>query len=447
MTFPLSLTPFEQYMLADDHPQYPSLFFIRLRFRGSLDRTAADRAIALMCDRHPLLGSVVRRNHWHRINDDELPKIEWQDSHLSDAIIDDFPSFPPIDLSQNPGLVIRGRDSQKGCDLTFAFHHSCVDGLGAFSFLNDWLVAYAVELGQSGKRVKLRPLDDKHLPLRGKFGLTKRKLLRILPKQLVGLVGVRQFLSRKPASLAQADFAPQRSSLPREYPTAKTISLSEGHTQRLRERSEQQGVTVNERLARDLFLTLAKWRSLRFNNDGESWLRLSIPMSLRTIGDRRSPAANIVSMIFLDRQSANFGTPGELLQSIHDEMQLIKRNDLGLTFVFSLKLFQKLPGGMKGQTRIDRCQATCLLTNLGEIFGRNPLPREQGKIVVSGSILDAVDTVAPIRPLMGLAISIFKYAGQLRFTFHYDTRILSGNDLDELAGYYLENLRDSAESA
>ncbi len=53
--FPLHLTPFENYMVADDRPEYPMTFIVEFEFDGQLDPPAFEAAIDDALQRHPLL--------------------------------------------------------------------------------------------------------------------------------------------------------------------------------------------------------------------------------------------------------------------------------------------------------------------------------------------------------------------------------------------------------
>ena len=59
MVLPLPLTPFEDYMLADDRPQWPMAFFLRLRARGEYSLSVLERAVQAALARHPLLRSLL----------------------------------------------------------------------------------------------------------------------------------------------------------------------------------------------------------------------------------------------------------------------------------------------------------------------------------------------------------------------------------------------------
>ena len=67
--FPLPLTPFERYMLADDRPDYPMAFPAVVEFSGSLRRAEFDAALEGALREHPLLRARVdgsRRRPWHQ---------------------------------------------------------------------------------------------------------------------------------------------------------------------------------------------------------------------------------------------------------------------------------------------------------------------------------------------------------------------------------------------
>ena len=57
--FPLRLTPFEEFMFADDRTDYPMTFFIDVGLSGSLCRPSFEQALHQALQRHPLLTSRV----------------------------------------------------------------------------------------------------------------------------------------------------------------------------------------------------------------------------------------------------------------------------------------------------------------------------------------------------------------------------------------------------
>ena len=108
-------------------------------------------------------------------------------------------------------------------------------------------------------------------------------------------------------------------------------------------------------------------------DDDGSWLRMMIPMNLRTTDDRLMPAANMVSSVFLDRRGPDFADPDRLLRGIHEEMDLIKRLHLGFTFIFSTAICRRFLGGLEKKVRADKCTISCIFTNVGTPPGTRAL--------------------------------------------------------------------------
>ena len=281
------------------------------------------------------------------------------------------------------------------------------------------------------------------MPRRGTFGLSFAKFLRMLPDQLVGLLGARQFLMRRPVPLLPTKDAEGGAALPETYPAAVSLSLDKGEMDALRTRCKREGVTINDWLVRDLFLAMADFRVRNGADDPDGWLRFSVPINLRNEEDQRLPAANVVSMVFLDRRLPDFADPGKLLAGIHDEMQLIKRCRLGFTFIWSLYACRAMPGGLARMTAGNHCTATAVITNLGTPLSQLPLPRQNGRIVAGNVTLEGMDAVAPIRYGTAATVAVFCYAEALCVTVHYDSRQLTPCQAADLLETYARQIRQS----
>lgn len=441
MVFPLRLSPYESYILADDRPTSPMTYFARLRFTGKIERGAIECALATALARHPLLTAVVdrsgRRPMWMPAV--QRPAIEWRPLPPAGAM----PACQWIDLSQEPGLRVSVLEGDADDELWMQFHHACCDGVGALRFIEDVLVAYALEQGAGTARTVLDELDPDLLAQRAGFALTAGKLLRMLPQQAVGLLGARQFLMRRPVPLTPHD--PPTAPVT-QFPSAATHTCDASETDAYQDAARAADVTINDLLLRDLFLAVAEFRSARGIGGADDWLRLSVPMNLRSVGDRRLSAANVVSLVFPERQSADLADPDALLRSIVEEMRLIKRKQLGLTFVLSLRACDALPGGVGRMVKADRCAATTVLSNVGLPLAKAPLPRRDGRLVAGNLTLEAMDLMTLVRPLTCIAFVVFRYAGRLNITAHWDQRVLSADDANDLMWRYGRFIRRTAET-
>jgi NRPS condensation-like uncharacterized protein len=434
MVLPLPLVPFERYMLADDRPAYPMNSFIRLRFSGRFDRTALETAMSVAVSRHPLLAAVACRlgRRWIWQPADYPPTIRWLDALPAESL----PRLDPLDVRAMPGLRAAVCEGPGQTDITLQAHHACCDGVGILAFAEDLLGAYATARGTT-PAMTLRPLAPEQLQGRGRLG--PWRFLRMCPNHLVGLLGARQFLMRRPEPLI-----PHRAQIddgaPPDYPASLTRRLEEPQTAEVLASARALGVTLNDLLAREIFLSMARWRQPYVPDRRDKWLRLCVPINLRTTAHNRLPAANVASMVFLDRRPRDLKDAGQLLASIHDEMQLIKRLELGWTFVQSLGVCRRLPGGLERMCRTDRCMSTVVLSNLGTLFACCQQADERGLVRAADVVLREMDLLPPLRPLTCAAFTAWSYAGRLCFTLHYDPRVLTAGQAAELIDGFTESV-------
>ncbi len=448
----LPLAPFEEYMLCEDTPSHPMCFFIRLKFTGSLDTALLDEALAQAVARHPLLSSVVVRNGRNRLYwqlaVENVAQVKWQTELLDGQA----PAAASIDLENETGVRVYGSQSTSRVELLFQFHHACCDAIGGLQLIEDMLLCYAQRLGKRADEVsnKVLPSDwrliDPHrLARRAKFGLTRWQLFAKLKQQAVGLIGAWQFLMRTPAALSDATARGHESVSP-SYPAAWSANLPNTATGALLSQARLAGTTLNNWLISKLLPTLADFRQARNADCDRDWLRLSIPMNLRRADDEYLSAANVVSMVFIDRRAADLADEQKLLRGIQDQMQQIKDLELGLTFPLSLRFFTSLPGYQKRMQRMSkdgRCRCTAVLSNLMCPLSKISLPRREGKIMLGECALTGIEFLPPVRPGTAAAFGVLTYADQLSVALHYDPSCLTHTEAQELIHGFVTHLLES----
>ena len=441
----LSFTPFEESLYVDDCPAYPWNILFRLTFNGPLDRAIWDSALAAVVARHPFFCAAVHRSKFGRFSwvwpDDGRPTSSVV-VHWNEHVVGTWPAVQRLSLEQGSALEIWIAEAAGRTEVLLHFHHVAVDGLGAEQVIGDLLLAYAAfTRGESPDWVSL---DDARLRRRGTYGYNAIKFFRNLPKLSVGLLGIKQFLARKPVPLLPHEPAPRSTPLPTTYPAIRTHVFSVAETQTLLAAARASGSTLNDLLARDLFLSLHQWREVRTTVPDDEWLRLLVPINMRTPDDRTMPAANVMSTIFLDRNGAQLrGDAATLLQTVHDEMALIKRNDLGLIYLLSLRVSGIFPGVMERAVHKQKFCSTAILTNILRPLDALPLPRSDGLLQVGDIRLDDFEFFAPVRPLTCASFGISTYAGRLHVGLQADSRFLSASDINELQAYYIEQISRS----
>ena len=193
----------------------------------------------------------------------------------------------------------------------------------------------------------------------------------------------------------------RRRNPPRSVPFAKftvTASSSSGGPQA--EGNPSQRFTVNDLLLCDLFQTLREW-NIEQSSQHDGWLRIGVPVKLSTGHDDRMSATNGVSFTFLTRNASQCaGDPQTLLAGIHAETEVYTRSRRAMMFLAGLRVMQSIPGAMPLWLGANRCMATAVLSNLGDmsrLFGAK-FPCRDGRAVSGDLILEDVFGAPPIRP-------------------------------------------------
>jgi hypothetical protein len=450
----LPLTPFEEYMLCDDSPEHPGCFFLRLKLSGPSNRAAWDSAFASTVARHPLLASTVVESKRSQLNwkliPNHVPAIQWQAPPAPDVLF----GSSHLDLRKQPGVAVHGYETCSAVDFLFQFHHSSCDGIGGLQFIEDFFCAYhnashqAAENGcGQAQQTVLRRIDPEYLPNRGKFGLTRWQHLKKIRKQGVSLYGVWHFLTRTPTKLVSFAPAASLSEQPRLFPTSMAHTFTVIETKLLLAEARASGTTLNNLLIRDLLLAIGDFRTAERGGEARQWLRLSIPMNLRRSNGDNLSAANIVSMVFVDRQTKDLSNSHAVLKGVHRQMKQIKDLELGLTFPLSLRIAKWLPGGrtrLRRMSNDSHCRCTAVLSNLMRPLSEVALPRRDGKIVVGDCVLEEFELLPPVRQGTQASFGAATYADRLNIAMHYDSRSMTGDDAQELLTRYTHYLQQSA---
>lgn len=422
-------------MLAKDGEIYPCDIWVRMRLVGELNRDVFTECWDEMLRRHPLLiCRLEKRSTGHRwVKSNQMPPIEW--SVRSNVFAGDsnnqpiWPDPKPFDLEDGrlvfPTMV---EYYAGGFDFFLQIHHALCDGLGILDALEDLWTLYDVAInGTSHKRLD-RFLDidcEQRLVSRNRFGLNLSKLFRLIPKQIVGLKGVRQFLMRSPVALVDHN-------LPRESPNQVSsieACLSESSFRSIRAYAQQNRVTVNECIAAAIFDAVNDFRNDRRESRPSDWIRMMIPMDMRSSDDKKGlTACNVVSSVFLDRQPTQVSDFKGLLNSINQEMHLIKENKLAFMFLLSIWLRKLTHIGRHGSALAKRCETTMVFTNLGRIFPRTKLTKGADGIRCGNLVLNDFSILAPLNPFTILAVSYCEFASIPKIQLRYCDRVMMTDD-------------------
>lgn len=386
----------EEYFLHEDRPAYPCLIFWRLAFEGTLRPEWLEEAVELARQRHPLLSSrvVQQRGVWNWQPVDEPIEIEWHErSPLTMWDEGTWPEARFQPLQEEVGLRLIVNMDHHAADVVLVMHHSTCDGLGGAGFLQDLFLAYNALAEGKNPNELLPPLAPEKLLLRGSFGLTGKQMRAMIPQQLIAWRGILQFFMRKPQPILP--HTPRKSSLQLEthFPTIVTRRIPAQTLSQYSRAARKLRTSSNTILLRDYFWAIENFRAQYNAVQAKDWIRLMVPISLRSKVLEGIPAANVVSVVFLDRQNIQSLTKDALAKTIHDEIKLIMDNQLGFTFILSLVANRYMPGGLKRAAKGEPCVLSSILTNLGRALGNIPLPTVDGHLQLGNLTLRSAEAI------------------------------------------------------
>ncbi len=298
--FPLPSNAFEHYMLADDSADYPRLFWLVVKVRGTLDRDRFAQAVKAATRRHPLLRALVeyegdRPRRWIECREPNYT-IRWHEGTSQGRCGREY-VIEPIDLRREPGVRFQIWNDGAGDVIGVAFHHATTDGIGAIQFVRDLLALYGSD--SDGAAAKSPPLEMSPLATRNSFGLTGwRRPLRWLYGTF-GWLGAIEYLSHRPVPLGRMS---DRAGSERRGSEFCSRILSSEETGALVQAAKRAGATLNDRLIRDVFLATQAFIERHSPERSGDHQRIMVPVNLRSASDELLPAANVVAMINIDRR-------------------------------------------------------------------------------------------------------------------------------------------------
>jgi len=442
--FPLHLTPIERFMLADDRPEYPMTFVLRLEFSGRIDRGAFDESLTEALCRHPLLCVLLKPakrsiSCWVSAPD-HRPALDWAEEGTPLRC----PRGERIDLSEEVGLRIWVRQGPDRATVTLQFHHAPCDGTGAYRFIGDLLAAYGIYMAADERLPSFSPVDASLLRFR------KQRISNLGPGNIGGptkraLKDAWQIVVRRPAPLVGPKDALPSAARSTACPEFLCHSFDRAEHQQLRGAAGRQGVTLNDLLLCHWFLAMAQWNRQQHSRPRRQLLRIMMPTDLRNGDDYEMPAANITSYSFLSRRLGDSGSVEELLRSVSHETLSIKHLRPGFAFANSVALACAVPGLLPFLLGRNLCLATAVLSNTADPSRRftATMPRVSGRIACGNLVLEEITGVPPLRPNTRASIGISQYDRRLTICLRCDPYYFDRAQTRRLLTLYVDQLRRS----
>jgi hypothetical protein len=206
----------------------------------------------------------------------------------------------------------------------------------------------------------------------------------------------------------------------------------------------QHQTTVNSLVTRDLFLAIKRWQARQIAFPSGTHFRIMIPINERTMRHRRLPACNHCTMINLDRTREEVSDPDCLLAGIQNELAVIRRWHLSWNFWRVLWLTRRIPGGLARGTRSNRCRATTVFTNPGDVLRRVNWPDAGNPMTASGLRIGDIELVVPLRPGTPAGFAMYYYDDRFCLTLHTHPALLDQDQSNLLMECVVDQLNQSA---
>ena len=438
-TFPMYVPAIDWYFLCDDQPQYPMVFYLDLEFSGKLDRQKMNVALREALCRHPLLFSVIQKAKQDRLcwvlAPDQMASIDWADA----GVPLEFPDGDRIDIRNTPGLRVWVRESDDAAQMTLQFHHSAVDGTGAYRFVGDLLGCYMKQLPSCEGKVEMGDFNPAQLKVRS----TKMRSFLMTDSELAKF--------RTAASHAWHHMGTRVASLraPAAKPTQKTLpgmvkeEFTAQQLTQLRNVATSQGATLNDLFLCKMFQTAHAW------NQGKSRgrkFRILVPADMRDGHDFEMPACNMTACTFITRKSSEITDDARLLELVRQDTAHIKSGGPQTWFI------NAITSGMNGRSlgwfmRRNKCLATCVVSNAGDPARRFTckLPKRRGKVSCDEFTLESISGVPPLRRKTRSTLSVSIYGRKLTISMRCDPFLFSEQESRELLSLFCDQLRPLAQ--
>ena len=419
------LTPFEEYMFWDETPAFPMASWQMFRFSGKLDPDLLQESLRAAVLRHPLMNAriVLRCGKPYWEYRDDLPELFCYDSAEEEK------SLPLPDIRKTCGFRAfyrAGEDEGRPyTELGVSVHHSVADGMGIMGFFEDAFINYAARKGVAITPGVYPPISPDSMRERLAPNQTWGRYFKLLSN---GTKSTRDLLLHDAKPLLPVRRIDYKT--PVEHPILyKTFELSAEQSAAYRAKAKELGLSINDRMLVDFIRSCGDFRK-KFVPTKNQWIRVAMPVNMRSPEIPPLFATNVVSMVFIDRRPSQIGDDDEFVRGIHRETDWIKRTDQGYTLLVNLRSKRNTFGGIKIVLHGRRCWSTTVLSNLGILFKQTPLPRtDDGRLIVGDCVLDTIWGMPPIRAKTFTSWSVRSYAGRLGMAMRFDERYLTSEQI------------------
>ena len=473
----MPMTSIEKFHWFDSDPKYPNVVFCRMRVAGKLDEQTSRDAWQIVVDRQPL-GDVrpeKKNGRWSwvagpRAASPENQRLEtWEGTRFTWDEFDQVPkdwqidehriksptgSFLGVATYPNP-LKNKEHSAKKQSldeneslsnekfvsEIWLYVHHAIGDGAGSSQCVNDWMTAYANLVAGKAPDAGLHRLDPDLLKTRNSLGLLTWRYLKHLWKQPVALFGAAKFVFRNTAELLPGKNSNEESaSGEKSYPNILGEWIAPEQVKRLSQHAKSNDVMLNSVLLGQFYGAIIELRTQLGNQQPDDWLRIILPMSIRSVSDRRLPVANRATLVQIDRCEKDMQDLKKFYQLLNREIMIIRGWQLDKIFLILIRMLSAFEPLLRRAAGNGKSRGLAVFTNLGEPLRkseRNSAREPDSKAFIRPYEFDCT---GPIRHGTPINLTISRYAKRIRVSMQYDRRAMDEDLAKGLLKAYCDRL-------
>jgi NRPS condensation-like uncharacterized protein len=445
--FPLRLSDFEYYMFTDDRPTHPMVFVMVANIRGQLDETAFRTSLDELLKSHPLLRCRIQHMakigwSWVLQTDPLIARrcVSWK--LVGEAEVCRFsPRVRAINIQENVGFFIEAVVGPESAQVVLHLHHCCTDGIGGLQLVGELFARYGQQTAAAtAKQPEIDVIDPSKLLLRenceaGEAAAQRQK------KSIWKIAGkISRLMFRAPVTLGIN--TPATSSIAHENSAIQSRVLARSTYRALRAVAANRGVSLNDMLLAEMILHIRDWNRRAGVSMKGRWIRLAVPLSMRTSRHEGISCTNIVSYALVTRREEECDDEPQLLKSIHQQTSDVLFNREGMVCLKLFRVLRKIPGAMKAFLGSKSVFSTMVLANIGDVRKRfgGRFPLDKGRWVAGNVVVENIHGVAPVRPNTRAAMSIGDYAGELSMSLRTDGTVMGAEESERFLSEFIQRL-------
>ncbi len=432
--FPLPLTPLEKFLLQCETPRSSMVIRVVMRLSGQCQPDLYVETLRRALSRHPLLNcrlqEVGREMFWVPGTPEPIPVVQTAGSIFLPEIGSQEIS---IDLKTSVGLRTAIAIMDDGVKVVLDAHHALTDGNGLRQIITDWFHLYHCAV--TGTPEKLPEMNHERLLHRHLFPQPPA-IAPISLKDAIRnfLVTVRGRTSRWALPKFKKRTSEEET---RSHCVEELLTIEQ--CEQLHFRLDAWKVKLNDLVMVSCMSTFA-----RLAPSGSMGHRITVmnPTDLRLPSDRTLSATNRFGIAVLRRRRSECLKPEKILRGIHDEMNYVRSNYVGVEFIKGLASASKFRGGIALFRRLGWLMPSFQWTCLGDIARgvKRLVPMKDGLPITGSLRLETATGFSPFADEVPISVATCEANRRITLTVRSSPFFLTLDETQKFAAALVQQM-------